>query len=75
MAGRPTDTEMQRRIAALLMTRCAGRAVARHLCGEAQAWAHRASVAELRARRLDDLAERMLLESETPSPRRKERAH
>jgi hypothetical protein len=60
MCGKPTDAEMQRRIAALLMTRMAGQAVARRLEGQAEEWAHHAAVADLRARRLEAVVERHL---------------
>lgn len=60
MRGRPTDAEMQRRIAALLMTRMAGQAVARRLEGQAEEWAHHAAHADLRARRLEAVIERQL---------------
>jgi hypothetical protein len=60
MRGRPSEAEMQRRIVALLMTRTAGQAVARRLGGQAEECAHRAAIAELRARRIEAVIERQL---------------
>lgn len=57
MGSRPSDTEIQRRIAALLQTPGAGRAVAGHLRDQSNAWAHRAAVSDLRARRVEALRE------------------
>ena len=60
MCGRPSDVEMQRRIAALLMTRTAGQAVARRLEGQAEEGTQRAVIADLRARRLEAVIQRQL---------------
>jgi hypothetical protein len=49
----PSDQEIQRRIANLLKTPVAGRAVAGHLKDQAEDWAHRATICDLRARRLE----------------------
>lgn len=53
MGLRPSDTEMQRRIAELLRTPKAGRAVAGQLNDQAEAWAQRAVIGDMRARRLE----------------------
>lgn len=55
MGIRPSETEIQRRIADLLKTPRAGRAVAGHLRDQADDWAHRAAVTDLRARRLESV--------------------
>jgi hypothetical protein len=44
MGVRPSDQEIQRRIAALLKTPRAGRAVAGHLREQTDDWAHRAAL-------------------------------
>jgi hypothetical protein len=49
MGVRLSDMEMQRRIAALLRTPDAGRAVAGHLEDQTEDWAHRAAISDLRA--------------------------
>jgi hypothetical protein len=55
MRVRPSDQEIQKRIADLLKTPRAGRAVAGHLREQADDWAHRAALCDLRARRLEAL--------------------
>lgn len=58
MGVRPSDMEIQRRIAALLKTPRAGRAVAGHLKDQTDDWAQRAAVTDLRARRLEAFREK-----------------
>jgi hypothetical protein len=55
MGVRLSDMEIQRRIAALLRTPDAGRAVAGHLEDQTEDWAHRAAISDLRSKRLDAL--------------------
>lgn len=55
MGGRLSDSEIQRRIADLLKTPDAGRAVAGHLREQAGEWACRAAIGDLRARRAEAL--------------------
>lgn len=60
MSGRPSDEEMQRRIADLLMTPTAGEAVARRLQGQKEAMSCGSVVADLREKRLEAVCRRGL---------------
>jgi len=53
MRTRPSDVEIARRIADLLNTPLAGRAVAGQLKDQTEDWADRAVIGDLRARRLE----------------------
>lgn len=57
MRPRPSDDEIARRIAALIASPSAGRAVAGQLNQRNEEWAHRAVVDDLRARRFAALCE------------------
>jgi hypothetical protein len=52
MGARPTETEIQRRIAELLKTSQAGEAVACQLRDQTEDWAQHAAIGNLRAARL-----------------------
>ena len=55
MCGRVSNIEIRRRVAALLKTPRAGRAVAGQLQDQTDDWATRAAIGDLRARRLEAL--------------------
>jgi hypothetical protein len=65
MSDRPSDDEMQRRIAALLMTQDAGKAVARRLEGRTEDMTTHPAAADLREQRLEAVCRRGLGRFET----------
>lgn len=60
MSDRPSDDEMQRRIAALLMTQDAGKAVARRLEGRKTDLTTHPAASDLREQRLEAVCRRGL---------------